>query len=538
MADDNPRAPTLVPIPRMLGTILGIALSIAIAAGVYFWAAGPSYANLYSGLEPQDASEVVTALQAANIPYKVDSHTGMIMVESGRVHEARLKLASQGLPKGTAVGIEMLQQDQGFGTSQFIESARYHHAMETELARTISTMRNVKSARVHLAIPKKSVFVRDQEEPTASVALNLYGGRTIEDGQVNAIVHLVASSIANLAAENVTVVDQNGRLLSSGDGESPIALTTKQFDYTREVEEDYAKRIERLLEPIVGVGKVRATVKADIDFTQQESTEELYNPERTAVRSEQDSENKTYGSNPDQGVPGALSNQPPQGGNLAQGAGNVSGSDNSTQKRPLNSSKNIVKNYEVDRTIRHTKQNPGMIRRLTVGVLVDDHVTGTGNEAERTPLTQQEITRITDLVQQAIGYDQQRGDKVNVINASFTPAAPEEALPPPSLLDEPWVRNLGKQILAGVIILVLIFTIVRPSLKNLTEYTPPTPVLTGPGEGEEGEGETAQGQLGQTEKPLALPGEQNQKLEFAKAMVDQDPKRVANVVKDWIGNEH
>jgi len=157
----------MVPIPRMIGTILGIATSIAISAGVYFWAAGPSYANLYSGLEPQDASEVVTALQAANIPYKLDDTTGMIMVESGRVHEARLKLASQGLPKGTAVGIEMLQQDQGFGTSQFVENARYHHAMETELARTISTMRNVKSARVHLAIPKKSVFVRNRELPTA-----------------------------------------------------------------------------------------------------------------------------------------------------------------------------------------------------------------------------------------------------------------------------------------------------------------------------------------------------------------------------------
>jgi len=351
---------------------------------------------------------------------------------------------------------------------------------------------------------------------------------------VNAIVHLVASSISSLAAENVTVVDQSGRLLSSGDGDSPIAMTSKQFNYTREMEQDYTKRIERLLEPIVGVGKVRATVKADIDFSQEESTEEIYNPDRSAIRSEQDSVNQTFGETGSAGVPGALSNQPPAGGTLAQGAGSVNGADN-TQQRPLNSSKNSVKNYEVDRTIRHTKQNPGMIKRLTVGVLVDDHVTGTGANAERTPLTEDEIKRITDLVQQAIGYDQQRGDKVNVINASFTPVAPEEALPAPSLLDQPWIRNLGKQILAGVIILVLIFTIVRPSLKNLTEYTPPAPALAGPREGEE---EGAQGQLTRAgENPLALPNDQNQKLEFAKAMVDQDPKRVANVVKDWIGNE-
>ena len=316
-------------------------------------------------------------------------------------------------------------------------------------------------------------------------------------------------------------------------------MTAKQYEYSRQVEEDYARRIERLLEPIVGFGKVRATVNADIDFTQEETTEELFNPERWVVRSEQSSESATMSSAAAAGVPGALSNQPPADATLVEGAGTVEGGP-AAGARPQNSSRNMVKNYEVDRTIRHKRQGTGLVKRLTVAVLVDDHVTGEGGDQERTPLTNEEITRLTTLVQQTIGFDQQRGDIVNVINASFTPTEEVEALPEPSIIDQPWVRNLGKQILAGIIILVLVMTIIRPAFKNLAEYTPPAPVLPAPGEkGEGGEGGTggAQAQLEHQQSPIPLPSDHDQKVDFAKAMVGQDARRVANVVKDWIGNE-
>lgn len=530
---------------KILGMIIGLAATVALGVGVLMWTMKPSYTALYSGMEGRDASEVVTALQGAGIPYELDSATGIVKVESGRVHEARLKLAEQGLPRGTGMGVEMLQQEQGFGTSQFIESARYHHAMETELSRTISTMRNVKSARVHLALPKRSVFVRDQDKATASVALTLYGGRTIEQGQVDAIVHLVASSIPHLAPELVTVVDQNGRLLSSGDNNNKVALTAKQYEYTRTVEENYTQRIERLLESIAGPGKVRATVNAEIDFSEEESTEERFNPERApeqqpVVRSEQLAE-KSSMEQAVAGVPGALSNQPPQGGELQPGAGNVAGGV-AAPATPQNSSRNTVRNYEIDRTIRHKRLDVGQVKRLSVAVLVDDRVTIEKGKTVRTPLTPEEVTRMTALVQQAIGFDEARGDKVNVINAAFTPVEAEEALPEPSLFDQPWVQNLGKQLLAGIIILVLIFTIIRPTVKNLNSFVPQVASLPGGAGAGAGEGGAAGGAGGQArlehmEKPLGLPSDHDQKVEFAKAMVDQDARRVANVVKEWVGNE-
>lgn len=530
----------MIPVPRLIGSILGVVVTVLVSIGIYSWGTAPSYAPLYNGLEPSDASEVVTALQAAGIPHELNAASGSVMVESGRVHEARLKLASQGLPKGTALGVEMLQEEQSFGTSQFVESARYHHAIETELARTIGTMRNVKSARVHLAIPKNSVFVRQRDNPSASVALNLYGGRTIEQGQVNAIIHMVASSVSNLSTEKVTVVDQSGRLLSSGDMSSNVAMTAKQYDYSRQVEQDYQQRIERLLEPIIGVGKVRATVNADIDFTQQESTEELYNNADQAVRSEQTSESSRFARETG-GVPGALANQPPQGGQLVEGAGEVGAAEE--EVNPLNRSRNTVRNYEVDRTIRHSRQSSGSVERLTVAVLVDDRVVVEDGESVRTPLSAEEIARITTLVQQTVGYDEARGDQVNVINASFTPLEEIAELPEPSLMDNKYVQLALKWIWPFLLILVVIFTILKPSISSLTSYTPPPRQALsrreGDEEGNEEAGTTADNvaRLAHQGGPIPLPSGHDAKVDFAQSMVQQDAKKVANVVKDWIGSE-
>ena len=545
MADQAASAPAtmMIPVPRMIGTLLGIVVTVLVSIGIYTWGTTPSFSSLYNGLEPSDASEVVAALQAAGIPYELNAASGLVMVESGRVHEARLKLASEGLPKGTAVGVEMLQEEQNFGTSQFVESARYHHAMETELARTISTMRNVKSARVHLAIPKSSVFVRKKEKPSASVALNLYGGRTIEGGQVNAIVHMVASSVSSLSTENVTVVDQSGRLLSSGDMSSNVAMTAKQYDYARQVEKDYERRIEHLLEPIMGVGKVRATVNAKIDFSSQESTEELFNNANQTMRSEQTSESSRYAKG-DGGVPGALANQPPEGGRLVPGAGGVDGAA-STTEGPSNASRNSVRNYEVDRTIRHSRQHSGEVQRLTVAVLVDDKVLVEDGETTRTPLTNEEIERVTNLVQQTVGFTEDRGDVVNVINASFTPIEAIEALPEPGLMDNKWVQFALKWVWPFILILVVIFTILKPSISGLTSYVPPAPVLPPAEAGGAGGVAGAVGavgadgmpQLGHQDAAIPLPQDHDAKVDFAQSMVQQDPGKVANVVKDWIGNE-
>ncbi len=543
MAEQLAQAPTtmMIPVPRFIGAILGVVVTVLVSIGIYTWGTAPSFSSLYTGLEPGDAAEVVAALQSAAIPYELNAASGSVMVESGRVHEARLNLAAQGLPKGTAIGVEMLQQEQSFGTSQFVESARYHHAMETELARTISTMRNVKSARVHLAIPKHSVFVRKRQKPTASVALNLYGGRVIEQGQVNAIIHMVASGIANLTAENITVVDQNGHLLSSGDLANNVAMTAREYDYSRQVERDFEQRIEHLLEPIMGLGKVRATVNAKIDFSEQESTEELYNNANQTLRSEQSSQSQRFSNREGGGVPGALSNQPPEGGQLVEGTGGV-GEGVGANRVPSNSNRNSVKNYEVDRTIRHSRKNSGDIQRLTVAVLVDDRMVVEDGETTRTPLTEDELKRITTLVQQTIGFDQQRGDLVNVINASFTPLESIENLPEPSIMDNKWIQFALKWIWPFILILIVIFTILKPSIKGLTSYVPPTPVLasseggdaaTGGGAG--GEGGVAQ--LEHQDEAIPLPTDSDEKVEFAKSMVQQDPKKVANVVKDWVGVE-
>jgi flagellar M-ring protein FliF len=401
-------------------------------------------------------------------------------------------------------------------------------------------MRNVKSARVHLAIPKNSVFVRKRDNPSASVALNLYGGRTIEQGQVNAIIHMVASSVSNLAPEKVTVVDQSGRLLSSGDMSSDVAMTAKQYDYSRQVEQDYQQRIERLLEPIIGLGKVRATVNADIDFTQQESTEELYNNPDQTVRSEQTSESSRFARETG-GVPGALANQPPQGGQLVEGAGGVGGAQEDNE--PLNRSRNTVRNYEVDRTIRHSRQSSGSVERLTVAVLVDDRMVVEDGETTRTPLSAEEIARITTLVQQTVGYDEERGDQVNVINASFTPQEEIAELPEPSFMDNKYVQLALKWIWPFLLILVVIFTILKPSISSLTNYTPPRQALPRQESDEEGgyeEGNSAAenvARLAHQGGPIPLPSGHDAKVDFAQSMVQQDAKKVANVVKDWIGSE-
>lgn len=541
--------PTMIDNPwlRQVAVMVGIAASVALGVAVVLWSQAPNYAPLYGNLAEKDASQVMEALQQAGVEYRVDEASGMVMVPAAKLKEIRMQLAGQGLPNSAGMGFELLQQDTGFGTSQMIEKARYQQAMQGELARTIATIGGVQSARVHLAIPKQSVFVRKRQPPTASVALRLHNGRVLEEAQVEAIVHLVASSIPELEPSRVTVVDHKGRLLSGDSGTREMKLSATQFEHTRRIEEHYRERIESLLAPIVGRDKVRAQVTADIDFTVTEQTQERYNPDQPALRSEQLNEESTRGAAGAGGVPGALSNQPPAAGTapqIATAQDAVGGGDGEA----LNSSRQATRNYELDRVISHTRMAPISLRRLSVAVVVDD-VTAAGadgkvNVRERTP---EEIERLTDLVREAVGFDARRGDTVRVMNSSFLSPEPVADLPEIPIWEQGWFMDIIKQVGGLLLVLVLIFVVLKPAMKRLTAShaeltgeaaTGGTARVEGPlGSGVGGGQGDDSLLLGSDGEPIRLPGGGRYEniMDAARELVDEDPKRVAQLVKTWMG---
>lgn len=521
---------------RQIGLMIGLAASVALGVAVALWSQTPSYSLLYGNLSQRDAAAVADALQKANIPFKIDESTGALMVAATELQNARLKLAADGLPKGSTNSFDMLSEDQGFGTSQFMEAARYQHALEGELAQTISSLRGVESARVHLALPKRSVFLRKQEEPSASVVVNLYAGRSLDEGQVASIVQLVASSVPHLNPNQITVVDQQGNLLSARNSGTDVGLTSTQFAYNRKVEDTYVKRVQDLLSPLVGAGKVRAQVAAELDFTVTEKTQETFNPDLPALRSEQTSEDQMSASTAAAGVPGTLSNQPPGAGTTTPPAGGgampVEGGNTSG-----NSSKRSTRNFELDKTISHTRLASGEVRRLSVAVVLDDKQTANDQgEVTRTPWTPEELAKFTTLVKEAVGFNIQRGDSVQVINASFQPEPEGEPMPEPSIWEQPWLWDVLKQVGGAAAILLLIFGVLKPTLRSLTEKgAAGVPALAG---GEPGMGED-QLTLG-APRQMSLPAghmQYEQQIATAKGMIQQDPKRVAQVVKNWVNED-
>jgi len=516
---------------RQLGLMIGLAASVAIGVAIVSWSQEPGYRMLYSNLSEQDSGDIANSLQKAAIQYKVDIQTGAILVAGNSVHEARLKLAAEGLPRGGGVGFEMLDKDQGFGVSQFMESARYQRALEGELSRTIGSLNNVRSARVHLAIPKQTAFARDRKKPKASVTIDLFAGRVLEQGQITAISHMVAASIPSLEANDVTVIDQKGRLLTSPDSSTDMRISSTQFDHRKRLEEYYMKRIEGILSPIVGDGGVRAQVSADIDFTVTEQTQESFNPDLPAVRSEQTLEERRTGAQSLSGVPGSLSNQPPEDGDVNLAAGDPSAA-------PVSSTIRATRNYELDRTISHIRSGGGDIRRLSVAVVLDDKQSvSEGGETVRTPLTEDELARITSLVKEAIGFNGQRGDSVNVINTSFTLPPEVEPLPEPSFMDNPDLWNGAKQVLAGAVIFFLLFGVLRPVLKELASKGKVMPAqVMMPGQGPAG---MQSDQLTLTsQEGNALPQQDYENnLNTARTLAAQDPKRVAQVVNNWVATD-
>lgn len=534
-----------LPVFKQAGLLVALAASVALGAGVVLWARDPAYSPLYSNLSGKSIQQVMDALTAMDVPYKLNETDGTVLVPSKDLHRVRIKLAADGLPQDDDMGMEILGKDPGFGTSQFVERARYQHAMEIELARSIATMDAVNKARVHLALPKQSVFVRNRKKPSASVLLELASGRRLDKDQIAAITHLVASSVPNMESRDVSVVDNRGTMLTSSEDDPVSAATNSRYEFIRKVEDDYRDRVLDILLPVVGEDRLQARVTAEIDFTSLEQTRESFNPDLPALRSEQLTEQQGSPAAA-AGIPGALSNQPPGAATAPERTGQAAGSDQGGGVVP--SRRSSTRNYEIDRTISHTVSPTPTIRRLSVAVVVDDHKQVAGDGViERTPLNPEEIARLTGLVKEAIGFSGQRGDTVSVVNTRFIDPPQPEPLPEVSLLDQPWVWDLARQLGAVLSVLLLVFMVLRPAMRRLTSYEvsvrsdAEAAALQG---GEGGGVHRLTDQSGAAggadgEDTIELPNNmtQERQLQTVKAVIKDDPRRAAQVFRNWINED-
>lgn len=539
---------------QKMGLMLAVSAIIALAAGGWMWNQAPDYKVLFSNVSDRDGGAIIASLQKMNVPYKFAEGGGAILVPASEVHDARLKLASEGLPKGGLVGFELME-NQKFGTSQFLEQVNFQRALEGELARSIQAVAAVSSARVHLAMAKQSVFMREQQKPSASVLVNLYPGRSLDPQQVNAIVHLVSSSVPNLPVKNVTVVDQSGSLLSKTDELNPgTGLDPNQLKYLQALEQSYVKRIEAILIPIVGLENVRAQVAAEVDFAHSEQMDEIYKPNQdpvnSTVRSQQTSESSTSGQG-EGGVPGALSNQPPapatapittaqamppnQPGVPGASPGAPDAAQTGKPAAPVNMRKDATTNYEVDKTIQHVRKPVGGIKRLSVAVVVNHRkVTDEKGLVSTQPLSEAEKTQITDLVKEAMGFSRERGDSLNVVNSPFTDME-KEIVPELPLWQQPEMIELAKQIakivLIGALIAYLVLGVLRPMLKRMNQpadTSPPSPPMLA--EHKEDHALPPKSVLKQAPQ-LSQP---DQNLALARQLARDDPQMVASVVRHWV----
>ena len=519
--------------------VAGIAAVIAVMVVFWLWSQQPDYRVLFANYSDKDGGAIVAELEKMNVPYKFSDSGTAILVPAAQVHQARLKLAADGLPKGGNVGFELLE-NQKFGVSQFVEQVNFQRALEGELERSVQSISAVEGAKIHLAIPKATVFVRDQQKPTASVLLNLRAGRNLDPQQVAAVVHLVASSVPDLPIANVTVVDQNGSLLSDiSKKEGANNLDATQIKYIDDMQQSIVKRVESIIAPIVGAKNVRAESSVEIDFSTIEQAAETYKPnqkpEDTAIRSMQNSESQTADGGAANGVPGALSNQPPSNATAPIVAEGAPAGAAGAETVPVNSQKNTTTNFEVDKTVRYTQQAMGGIKRLNVAVVVNNmQVVDKKGSVTYRPLSDAEKKQINDLAMQAMGFNKERGDSLTVVNSSFA-ENPVEKLAEVPMWKNPEVIEYAKdalRFLVGIIVLMMIYKrALKPMLNKLT--TPTQQLLPAP----ESQQEDAVVSIGnQQSRNAAPPYEQN--LLAAKQMAKENPRVVASVVANWTnGNE-
>ncbi len=537
----NPKVPLIV----------AGAAAIAIVVAMVLWAKQPDYRTLFSNLSDQDGGAIVTQLTQMNVPYRFSDNGGALEVPADKVHELRLRLAQQGLPKGGAVGFELLDQEK-FGISQFSEQVNYQRALEGELARTIETLGPLKSARVHLAMPKPTLFVREQKTPSASVTVNLQPGRALDEGQISAVVHLVSSAVAGLPPGNVTLVDQMGRLLTKSNT-SARDLNDAQLKYATDVENRVQSRIEAILGPIVGTSNVHAQVTAQIDFADKEQTEEQYRPNGDAaqavMRSRQVNENLQVGGPNPGGVPGALSNQPAPANTapITTPAQNQQNGQQGAQQQqtttaansgPRTSSRNETTNYEVDRTIRHTKMNTGDVQRLSVAVVVNYKTLPDGKPL---PLTAEQMKQIEDLTREAMGYSEKRGDTLNVVNSPFS-AVDDTSGELPFWQKQAFMDlliEIGRWLLVVIVAWLLWRKAVRPQLVRRAEEAK---ALKEQSLLREETHEAVEVRLSKDEQMQQRRANQRMGAEVMsqriREMSDNDPRVVALVIRQWMSTEN
>jgi flagellar M-ring protein FliF len=537
-------------IARQLGLMLGIALSVAIGIAVVLWSQTGSYDLLYASMAEKDSAEIMDALNLLGVDYTVETESGAIMVPTGKVRELKLKLAAQGLPRTQSSGYELLDKETSFGTSKNIELMRFQRALEGEIARTITTIQNVKTARVLLALPKQSVFVRKRKKPSASVIVSLFQGRTLEKGQIEAIVHLVASSVPMMEATQVTVVDQKGRLLSSNGASEDMYLSSKQFEYKKNLEEHLMQRIENILIPLVGRDGMQAQISADVDFTVTEKTQEMFNPDLPALRSEQ-TQDQQNSSSAIQGVPGALSNQPPPAGVAPEVATGEGAQANAAGSGSI--SKSATRNYELDKTITHTRLATGILSRLSVAVVVDDKKVLQGDGSLSTQAyAQEDINQLRELVMQAVGFDNSRGDQVTVTNVAFRLPDEIETLPSIPLWEQGWVIGAAKQLTGVLVVLFIVFGVLRPTMRGLVARDEEVTALIDAHTEADAMGGTVRINEDGTPVAVAVNGEggisagaedlllldapQNyeKRLEYIQKLIDEDPHLVSQIIRGWL----
>ncbi len=553
--DRLPGVEQLRKLPRV-ALMAGGAAVIAVVVAIALWSRAPDYSVLFSNLDDRDGGAIVSALGQMNVPYQFSDNGGALLIPKDRVHEVRMQLASQGLPRGGNVGFELLDQAR-FGASQFTEQVTYQRALEGELSSSIAALHAVQDARVHLAIPRETLFVRDRQAPTASVLLTLYPGRTITEGQVSAIQWLVSSSVPSLSAENVSVVDQNGRLLTPPMGEA--GSSTVQRDFVTDVEQRAVQRIMTLLNPLLGSGNVRAQVSADVDFSAREHTSESYKPNQKpgegAVRSEQSSVALNNSSNDPEGVPGALSNQPPintvapivdeAATAAAQNTANTAATSTDATDfsnvdarlsqleaqakliSPSGSARtDITTNYEVDRTISHVKNAVGEVKRLSVAVVLNYRYL----DKEYEPLSDEEIDNIRSLVMQAVGYSAERGDSISVVNSRFSE---QQNTSVPFWQNNTYIEA-AMTILKYLVIALLFFAfwriVVNPIIQGLIQARLQAQTMRLEVE------ESAERQKEAKERAAEI-NRYEDNISTARVMAEKDPRAVAMVLRAWMNKE-
>jgi flagellar M-ring protein FliF len=526
-------------IVRQAAMLGGFALAIALTIAIFIWSKDPNFKPLINRMQDYNAQEIIEVLQRESIDFQIDPSSQVLLVRADELHDARLKLAAASLIDDKTVGLELLDNESNLGTSHFIETARYRRGLEGELARTIASIQAVRNARVHLAIPKQSVFVRDHRQPRASVFLELYAGSALHKDQVEAIVNLVSSSISEMDKGSVSVVDQKGNLLSKVEGDSQGLLATKQLKYTERVEDSISSRVNNILKPVLGVGNYKAEVSADIDFTVVEQSEETFNPDLIAVRSEQLISEQTV-SGADGGIPGALSNQPPGKATAPEQIDPVTGQPIT----PMDKRSETTRNYEVDRTLSYKQQQVGRINRLTVAVVINDKqsLNAETGGIDFVPWAEADLQRLEVLVKDAVGFSAARGDSINVINSPFMGKTDVE-LGSPEFWSQPWFWEIMKQVLAGLFLLVLIFGVIRPTIHSIANKGRHDKSSMGLDDLSDAE---AEDEFDEDRVTLSgaddflLPGASEgfeRQVDALKGLIAEDPGRVAQVVIEWINSE-